>query len=80
MKASLNPFFNEFIKPKLLSTLYPFGIIDNISSKCLNDDLLVSDHHNLNILVTGLGRVLLERTGNVETHPLVVDSTLNHGR
>ena len=80
MKASLNPFFNEFIKPKLLSTLYPFGIVDDISSKCLNDDLLVSDHYNLNILVTGFGRTLLERTGNVETHPLVVDSTLNHGR
>jgi len=56
--------------PKLLSTLYPFGIIDNISSKCLNDDLPVPDHYNLNILVTGLGRILLERTGNVETHPL----------
>ena len=60
--------------------LYPFGIINNISSKCLNDDLLVSDHYNLDILITGSGRILLERTGNVETHPLVVDSTLNHGR
>ena len=69
---------DDVIKPKLLSTLNPFGIINNISSKCLNDDLLVSDHYNLNILVTGFGRILLERTGNVETHPLVVDSTLNH--
>ena len=50
--------------------LRPLLLFGDVPPECLDQHLIVTDGLNADSLIGGLGRVLLELHGKVETHPL----------
>merc|ERR1711978_185556 len=55
---------------ELLGVLRPLLLLGDIPPECLDQHLIITDGLDADSLIGGLGWVLLELHGNVETHPL----------